>query len=85
MGEGQSIYQIWMRDYNDLVQAVAHSHAERLIFEFNYNDIKTAKPCLRDILSELLLNYGLNILKRELGWLLSNEIINQKAGKNVLV
>ena len=83
MGEGQSIYQIWMRDFNDLVQSVALAHAERLVFEFNVNDLKVQKASLLSYMSEIVLNYGITLLRRDLSYYLVNQVISATAAQNI--
>jgi hypothetical protein len=67
-----------------LVQKLAEFYGERNAFEAAFKDImKVKNPKNREVLVTMLRLYGLDIVKRELGYLMYHEVVGQKAAENI--
>jgi len=85
MQAGKSIYEIWTRENNDLVQEVAIAYSDRKVFEFCIHDIQTnAKNTIQKPLLIALSLYGTHLLTKDLGWFLMTGSINAKAAQNLV-
>ena len=83
VGEGKSIYQIWMREDNELVQNVAKSFGERVVAEMALERItKHATSAGVRELFTLYLQLHLNsLVLKDLGWYIVNDLVSIPAGK----
>ncbi|EPZ31508.1 Acyl-CoA dehydrogenase/oxidase domain-containing protein [Rozella allomycis CSF55] len=84
MGQGQSLYEIWMKQESDAIQDLAKAHGERIVIE---NLVKRVIPTcdsdLKSILNDVGLLYGLNYLENNLGFYLKEEIVSPSNAKAV--
>jgi len=84
MQNGKSIYDIWTRENNDVVQSIAIAYSERKVFEICVQDIKTkAKSTIQKPLSIALALFGVYLLNKDIGWFLVSESISTVAAKNL--
>ena len=71
----EGMFDAWMYDCSDLVQASARSFGERLISEQFTAALAKADPSLQDVLQQLHQLYMISIVERDLAWYLLNGVI----------
>jgi len=82
--DGKSIYDIWTRENNDVVQDLAIAYAERKVFEFCLHDIQTnADSSIQKPLMIALALYGTYLLNKDIGWFLISGSISVKAAQHL--
>ena len=64
----EAVFQTWMYESSDLIQAAAKAFGERLISDQFSEVIKKADTSLQPVLIQLRQLYALDILEKELGW-----------------
>lgn len=79
MGQGKSIFQIWMGEASNTIQAVARSYGERIILDacllsLSHND---ARPN-RDLLGKIYCISTLVVVQRDLAWYVLNDLISKE-------
>jgi acyl-CoA oxidase len=79
---GKSIFEIWMYEESELIQATARLYGERISMEQTLEVIRQTQPGpLRDTLLDIARIYALAILERDLGWYLSRGHLSTDTGK----
>lgn len=80
---GGNIYEIWMRQDNELVQNLAKSFGERIVVEFALERIsRQAKSQGVQKLLRLYLQLHLNsLILKDLGWYIMNELVSLEGAK----
>lgn len=90
--EKKDLFDVWMKEESDLVQNVALSHGERVIFEYGYNLLngKVKDPHniqiganLKGLFEYIFRLFGLEIVNKELALYLVNGIVSTKAASSV--
>ncbi|CAH1789068.1 unnamed protein product [Owenia fusiformis] len=79
----EGMFETWMYQESDLIQAAARSYGERLISEQFKAVIDKAEGGNKEILSQLYNLYVLNIIEKQLGQFITNEIISVQTGRLV--
>lgn len=77
------LYDSWMLQESDLVQASARAYGERLVSERFAESIKTADGSLKPVLSSLYHLYLLTIIESNLGWFLLHGGLSSSEGAKV--
>jgi len=72
----EGLFDTWMYDESDLVQAAARAYAERLISEQFQAAIEKGDSSLRDILSSLRHLYLINIVQKNLGSFITSGLVS---------
>ena len=86
MQSGKTIYDIWTRENNDLVQTLALAYSERKVFELAMKDIQAnAKSSIQKPLVACLALYGTYLLNKDIGWFLISGSISTTAAKNLTI
>jgi len=80
--QGQSIFDVWMLQHQDLVQRCAEAFAERVIYEQCLRDMKE-QPSLRKTLTRTTHLYGVYRLREDLGWFLTNKVFTTQQGEQI--
>jgi len=84
MKAGKRMFESWMMQESDLVQASAKSFGERMVSdEFNKLISNQSDDKLKETLMMVYKLYLLDIIERDLGWYISNEIITPNAAREV--
>ena len=85
MGEGKSIYEIWMREDNDIVQQVARAFGERIAAEFAWKRIQTHSNSnnLKNLLILYLKLHLSAVVLKDLGWYILNDLVCIPAAKAI--
>eukprot|EP01126_Amoeba_proteus_P024414 TRINITY_DN2460_c0_g1_i16.p1 TRINITY_DN2460_c0_g1~~TRINITY_DN2460_c0_g1_i16.p1 ORF type:complete len:610 (-),score=145.67 TRINITY_DN2460_c0_g1_i16:255-2084(-) len=81
--EGKTIFQVWMLEQSDCVQAAARAFGENLILETFIKNIEAASVDLKEILKSLLACYVWSNVERDLGWFITNNILTPADGQAV--
>eukprot|EP00126_Sphaerothecum_destruens_P009145 Sdes_comp20439_c0_seq1m14601 len=68
---GKTIYDTWMMEESDLVQAVATAYGERVVLEQFSNVIDTCDSSLRGVLTDLYTLHALHRTETDIGFLLT--------------
>lgn len=81
---GQQLFDVWMKEESDLIQAVARSYGEHMcLLQFRQNVAKTGGRA-QDLLQRLYNVYELWLLDRDLAWYLMEDILTAKEGQRVI-
>lgn len=81
---GKRMFDCWMMKESDLVQASAKSFGERMISDEFARMISTNEDLeMQQTLTLLYKLYLLDILERDLGWYIANEILSPNTAKQV--
>jgi len=80
--KGVSIFEVWMLQHQDLVQAAAEAFTTRMIFDSCLRAIDN-KPNLAKILTRTTHLYGIFRLHKDLGYFVSNKILTTQQGKQL--
>lgn len=86
IGAGQSLFDVWMKQESDLIQAVARSYGERIVAEQFLVALKspeTADADMNRVLTSVYTLYALRCIERDLGWYLTNQVLTLEQGKGV--
>jgi acyl-CoA oxidase len=86
MGSGKSLFDVWMKEESDLIQAIAWSYGETYILQECIQLIQKNKGLdNQSNLDTIFRLFGLNIIQRDLTWYIFNGVISTEAAKNVAV
>ncbi len=77
------LFQSWMLEESDLVQACAKAYGERLVSERFSASIETADESLKPVLTSLRHLYLLDIVEKNLGWFLLHGGLPNSEGAKV--
>jgi len=77
------LYQSWMLEESDLVQACAKSYAERLTSERFAETLKNVDESLKPVLTDLYHLFLVDILEKDLGWFVVNGGLPSDLAKQV--
>jgi len=83
-GSKVGIFETWMYEGSDLIQDAAKAYGERICSEQFAATIENADPSSKDILTKLLCLYQINCIERDLGAMLTNELIPMDLAKQVV-
>ena len=70
MAKGKSLFEIWMKEQSDVIQACAKAYGERIILEQFMANIQRADSSLKPILTKLCQLYALWIIEQDLAFFL---------------
>ena len=76
-------FDTWMYQEQDLVQAAAHAYGERLISEAFGKALDKADPGLQPVLKKLHHLYQMTVIKKDLGYLVTSELMSTATGAKV--
>ena len=76
LGAGETVFQVWMKEESDLVQAVAAAYGERVVYNQFAKAVTApnATPAARRM-APLLALYGANAVERDLAWFLAEGVL----------
>jgi acyl-CoA oxidase len=83
MKQGENLFDVWMAQESDQIQAAARSYGERVVLEQFFAVIESVDSSLKKILEKLCLLYSLRVIEKDLGWFLTNKMISLEMGKEV--
>jgi len=76
-------FDTWMYQEQDLVQAAAHAYGERLISESFSKALDKADPGLQPVLKKLRHLYQMTVIKKDLGYFTTSELMSTATGAKV--
>mmetsp|Transcript_28352 Transcript_28352/g.50648 ORF Transcript_28352/g.50648 Transcript_28352/m.50648 type:complete len:644 (-) Transcript_28352:428-2359(-) len=77
------VFDTWMKQESDLVQATAEAYAERVVLEASYNAIATLPKEEAAIANKLVKLYALRRIELDIGWLITESLVQPSAGREV--
>lgn len=80
---GEAVFEAWMLQQSDAVQACAQSYAERETLAASVRAAEQAPSSLRAILSQLTLLYALTQLQSDMAWLLVDGLVSPAFAREV--
>ena len=83
-GAGEKLFDVWMKQESDLVQAAAHAYGERVCLEQTIRTLE-ANPDVpgRQVLQDLLRLYALSSLEDDLGQILTEGVVTLEQAKRI--
>ena len=82
-GGKAAMYDTWMHNESDLIQAAAHSYGDRLTSEQFHEAISGAEPSLVPVLKQLLQLYQISQIEKNLAWYLTSGNLSIEHGRKV--
>ncbi|KAF9431912.1 hypothetical protein BGZ76_011532 [Entomortierella beljakovae] len=78
MGKGQALFDVWMGEESDIIQAAAKANGERICFEQTYKVLKTLDEGAKQVLEALLRLWGLTMVESYLAWYMTRGLISHQ-------
>jgi acyl-CoA oxidase len=82
-GGAPGVYDAWMHRESDAVQALACAHGERAALEAGAAALAGASPAAAALLEPVLRLYALSHVEAELGWFMTQGMLDRGAGAAV--
>ncbi|ELU16781.1 hypothetical protein CAPTEDRAFT_177414 [Capitella teleta] len=79
----EGLFESWMYDQSDEIQAASRSFGERLVSDQFMRVRQEAGESMRPVLTQLHHLYLLDIMGRDIGWLITNGLISVDVAKQV--
>jgi acyl-CoA oxidase len=73
MKKGEQLFDVWMSQESDLVQATARAYGERIVMEQFVKVVSEAESGNKKILHDLCVLYGARVVERDLPWFMINK------------
>jgi acyl-CoA oxidase len=80
---GDKLFNTWMFEESDLVQAAAKAYGERMVLEKSIEAIDKMDDSLQPLMKRLCKLYSLNCVEKDLGWMLSEGLLSPSKGTEV--
>ncbi|KAK9806580.1 hypothetical protein WJX73_004625 [Symbiochloris irregularis] len=80
---GEAVFERWMLQQSDAVQACALGYAEREVLDACLRTIQQAPSSLRQILTQITTLHALHRLEADMAWLLTEGVVPLKFAKEV--
>ncbi|RUO95747.1 hypothetical protein BC936DRAFT_143315, partial [Jimgerdemannia flammicorona] len=80
---GAPLFEVWMRQESDGIQALARAHGERIVLEQVGAAVQGAKGNLQKILVAIMTLWSLTTIDTNLAWYLTQGLISLPTGKQV--
>jgi len=80
---GTSIFQVWMKEESDHVQALARAYGERIILEEFLSVLSKADQGLKPMLHTILALYAWHRVEQSLAWYFVEGILSREQGAQV--
>jgi len=78
MKAGKDIFQIWMKEESDLIQATARAYGENVcLLQFAKAVFDSKTPKIKDMLTRLLRLFALSSIQRDLPWFIGEGIFSR--------
>jgi len=81
IGDGLDIFEIWMQQESDSVQAVARAYGEKVVVEAFWRQVEQSKPSIKPMLLLLFETFIIECLDRDLAWFLVQQMLSPEEGK----
>ena len=82
--QGKSLYEAWMFEESDAIQAVSQAYADRVVFESCINLLKTCDKALKPILEKLFVLSACDWIALDLGYFVTHKLLTNKMGRRLV-
>jgi acyl-CoA oxidase len=82
-GQGESLFDVWMKQESDTIQALARAHGERIVLEQFTKVLDKSSGQARKVLEVLYQLYALYTIEGHLSWYLLHGLISVEKGRQV--
>ncbi|KAF9958337.1 hypothetical protein BGZ70_009225 [Mortierella alpina] len=76
LGDGKDMFDVWMGEESDTIQAAAKAHGERICFEQTLKVMQGLEGGARSIMEALLRLWGLSMVETYATWYLTHNLIS---------
>lgn len=83
MSGGKPLFEVWMGEESDAIQAAAKAYGERICFEQTLKAISQVTGGAKAILETLLRLWGLTMVDTYLSWYITRGLVSQKTAVQV--
>jgi len=85
MEQKQNLFDVWMLQESDLIQSVGEAFGDQVVYNYCCNMVKNKAfgETNHLVMEQVVILYGLTIVKKNLGWYLSNNAFSMKVGKQL--
>ncbi|KAF9350599.1 hypothetical protein BGX26_011261 [Mortierella sp. AD094] len=78
LADGKDMFDVWMGEESDTIQAAAKAHGERICFEQTLKVLQGLEGGARSIVEALLRLWGLSMVETYATWYLTHDLISTK-------
>ena len=83
--EGKTIFQVWMKEESDLIQATSKAYGESICLDQTLLAVKNEQDAgVRDALSRVAHLFAHTLVSQDLAWYLANQLITPQSGKQIV-
>lgn len=75
MKKGEQLFDIWMSQESDLVQAVSRSYGERIVLEQFIKVLSTCDQSLKKVLTDVCLLFALRTIEKDLSYFMVQKLL----------
>ncbi|CAG8643735.1 8837_t:CDS:2, partial [Paraglomus occultum] len=83
MNAGAALFDVWMRQESDIIQALAKAHGGRIVLEQTLIAINKLQGRSRELLHQLACLYALTQIEANLSWYMVNDLITKDSARDV--
>ncbi|KAF9200260.1 hypothetical protein BGZ49_009536 [Haplosporangium sp. Z 27] len=83
MAAGKTLFEVWMGEESDIIQAIARAYGERICFEQTMKAAETLEGGARIILETVLRLWGLTLVDTYLGWYMTRRLVSEKSALSI--
>lgn len=83
IGGGKPLFEVWMGEESDTIQAAAKAYGERICFEQTLKAIASVTGGAKAILETLLRLWGLSMVDQYLAWYMTRGLVSQQTALKV--
>ncbi|KAK9700578.1 hypothetical protein K7432_012129 [Basidiobolus ranarum] len=84
VGQGKTIFEVWMLQESDLIQATSRAYGERICVDQFMQVINKAKGSLKNILTDIAFVFFLDLIESNLGWFMINQVLQPSQGERIV-
>jgi acyl-CoA oxidase len=81
--DGRPLFDVWMYEESDLIQAVGTTYGNLMCFEVCFNTIRSGVIGITNqrLMEKVAMLFGLSLIQEDLSWYLANGVVSKEAGK----
>ncbi|KAJ1977684.1 hypothetical protein H4R35_002202 [Dimargaris xerosporica] len=83
MAQGKSLFEVWMCEESDTIQALSKTFGELLSLEQFVHTLDTAPQSVKPVLQQMCQVYALTLLETDLAWFLTHGFMTPSQGQAV--
>jgi len=83
IAQGKDIFEVWMLQESDLIQAVARAYAERVVLDQLVLVYSACHNSLKPVLHSMFRLYALVQIEKDIGWFLGEKVLYVEARNEV--